>query len=74
MYIGVLFILIGEGILFASVLLGLYVFLVFVCFHLFVVVYEEPALRARFGDSYRIYCDSVPRWIPRREKARKQIK
>jgi len=74
MYIGVLFILIGEGILFASVLLGFYVFLVFVCFHLFVVVYEEPALRARFGDSYRIYCDSVPRWIPRREKARKQIK
>lgn len=74
MYIGVLLILIGETILFASLLLGLYALLVYVCFHLFVVVYEEPALRARFGDSYRKYCDSVPRWIPRGEKTRKQIK
>ncbi|UCE22275.1 MAG: isoprenylcysteine carboxylmethyltransferase family protein [Candidatus Aminicenantes bacterium] len=71
MYIGVLLILIGEAIFFASLLLGLYAVLVFVCFHLFVVIYEEPALKARFGDSYRRYCDSVPRWIPRREKTRK---
>ena len=74
MYFGVLLILIGEAVFFASFLLVFYALLVFVCFHLFVVVYEEPALRARFGDSYRIYCDSVPRWIPRREKTRKQIK
>ena len=74
MYIGVLFILIGEAFFFASLLLSIYTVLVFMCFHLFVVVYEEPALRAKFGDSYRKYCDSVPRWIPRTEKAKKQKK
>jgi protein-S-isoprenylcysteine O-methyltransferase Ste14 len=74
MYIGVLFILIGEAILFASLLLGLYAIFMFMCFHLFVVVYEEPTLRARFGDSYRRYCDTVPRWIPRRGKKKNQTK
>jgi len=72
MYIGVLFFLIGEAIFFASLLLIFYAVLVFLCFHLFVVIYEEPALKAKFGDSYRRYCDSVPRWIPRRKKTRKQ--
>ena len=32
---------------------------------LFVVYYEEPTLRRRFGDSYELYRGSVPRWIPR---------
>jgi protein-S-isoprenylcysteine O-methyltransferase Ste14 len=74
MYIGVLFILIGEAVFFASLLLAFYAVLVFMCFHLFVVIYEEPALRAKFGNSYRRYCDSVPRWIPGRKKTRKQTK
>jgi len=74
MYIGALFILIGEAFFFSSLLLSIYTVLMFMCFHLFVVVYEEPVLRARFGDSYRKYCDSVPRWIPRTEKAKKQKK
>ena len=26
---------------------------------------EEPGLEQRFGDSYRLYRASVPRWIPR---------
>ena len=33
--------------------------------HLFVVVYEEPALSATFGDAYVRYCQSVHRWWPR---------
>ena len=74
MYIGVLFILIGEAIFFASLLLSIYAVLVFMCFHLFVVIYEEPALRAKFGGSYRKYCDSVPRWIPRMKKEKKRKK
>lgn len=74
MYIGVLSLLIGEAIFFASLLIALYTVLVFICFHLFVVACEEPTLRAKFGDSYRRYCDSVPRWIPRRKKTRKQKK
>jgi protein-S-isoprenylcysteine O-methyltransferase Ste14 len=32
---------------------------------LFVMLYEEPALRHAFGASYEQYCREVPRWIPR---------
>jgi protein-S-isoprenylcysteine O-methyltransferase Ste14 len=32
--------------------------------HLFVLVYEEPTLRARFDGSYEEYCRTVSRWLP----------
>jgi protein-S-isoprenylcysteine O-methyltransferase Ste14 len=32
---------------------------------LFVVLYEEPALRKRFGADYEEYCRHVRRWLPR---------
>jgi protein-S-isoprenylcysteine O-methyltransferase Ste14 len=32
---------------------------------LFVLVYEEPVLRTKFGAEYEEYCRRVPRWIPR---------
>jgi protein-S-isoprenylcysteine O-methyltransferase Ste14 len=34
--------------------------------HLFVLLYEEPTLRSRFGDSYEEYARRVNRWWPRR--------
>ena len=34
--------------------------------YLFVVLYEEPTLRATFGAPYVRYCERVPRWWPRR--------
>ena len=33
--------------------------------HLFVVFYEEPTLRRKFGADYESYCDNVHRWLPR---------
>ena len=33
--------------------------------HLFVVFYEEPALRGKFGAEYETYCNNVRRWWPR---------
>jgi protein-S-isoprenylcysteine O-methyltransferase Ste14 len=33
--------------------------------HLFVVFYEEPTLRAKFGQEYEEYCRNVHRWWPR---------
>ena len=33
--------------------------------HLFVVLYEEPTLRRKFGAEYEAYCRSVSRWWPR---------
>ena len=64
MYVGVVFILFGETIFFASLLLFGYTLFMFLCFHIFVVGYEEPTLRRTFGSAYAAYCDSVPRWFP----------
>ena len=33
--------------------------------HLFVVFYEEPTLRGKFGADYEEYCRNVGRWCPR---------
>jgi protein-S-isoprenylcysteine O-methyltransferase Ste14 len=33
--------------------------------HLFVIGYEEPALRRTFGEQYDTYCRDVRRWLPR---------
>src|ERR1700733_6648963 len=33
--------------------------------HLFVVFYEEPTLRGKFGSDYEAYCQNVNRWWPR---------
>lgn len=64
MYIGVLSIVIGEAISFGSPSLILYAVILWLAFHLFVVIYEEPHLRNKFGSSYETYCREVRRWIP----------
>lgn len=65
MYLGGLLLLLGEAVLFqAPVLLG-YVAAFSVAVHLFVVLYEERALRHKFGESYDRYRTAVPRWLPR---------
>jgi protein-S-isoprenylcysteine O-methyltransferase Ste14 len=65
MYVGVLLLVFGQAWLFASRRVLIYAGVVFAFFHLFVVFYEEPALRRMFGESYRQYCARVPRWMPR---------
>jgi protein-S-isoprenylcysteine O-methyltransferase Ste14 len=37
--------------------------------HLFVVVYEEPALLATFGGPYAGYCRAVHRWWPKPKRS-----
>lgn len=64
MYVGGVFILFGEAIFFASLLLFGYTVFIFFCFHMFVIGYEEPTLRRTFGRTYDVYCESVPRWLP----------
>jgi protein-S-isoprenylcysteine O-methyltransferase Ste14 len=65
----------GNALLWATALmlnsaglLGI-AFVVAMGFHLFVVFYEEPQLEKRYGDAYREYTKSVPRWVPRFSKA-----
>ena len=62
MYNGVLAALLGEAWLFQSRALLLYAAAICILFHLFVVLYEEPALETAFSDSYRRYRQHVPRW------------
>ncbi len=65
MYVGVVAIVIGEALLFGRAALLAYAGAVWFAFHLFVVLYEEPALRRKFGAEYETYCRHVGRWIPR---------
>jgi protein-S-isoprenylcysteine O-methyltransferase Ste14 len=59
--------LVGEAVLFGSLAIlawaGLFVAVNFAWF----LIGEEPGLERRFGDEYRAYKRSVPRWIPRRD-------
>jgi protein-S-isoprenylcysteine O-methyltransferase Ste14 len=65
MYVGVLLALLGEAWLFRSSALLIYAAIVFTWEHLFVVFYEEPALKRKFGESYSDYLARTRRWIPR---------
>ncbi|HSY91683.1 MAG TPA: isoprenylcysteine carboxylmethyltransferase family protein [Candidatus Binatus sp.] len=65
MYIGVFGVLLGEVVTFRSMVLLLYAAFICVAVQLFVIFYEEPTLRRRFGESYEEYLRSVPRWIPK---------
>ncbi len=71
MYVGVLSVLLGEALVLRSQRLFEYTAVVFGFFYLFVLLYEEPILRQKFGESYQAYCRVVPRWLPLRIKAKK---
>ena len=65
MYVAVSTILLGEALLARSGALLLYWGIFFAIVNLFVMLYEEPALRRQFGDSYTRYQQRVGRWLPR---------
>lgn len=65
MYLGAELVLIGEATVFGSLATLIYAAALLLVFHLFLVSYEEPNLRRRFGVSYERYCEAVPRWVPR---------
>jgi protein-S-isoprenylcysteine O-methyltransferase Ste14 len=65
MYVAVASTILGQGLIFGNVTLLEYGGLVWLLFHLFVLIYEEPILRASFGTEYETFCADVPRWIPR---------
>ena len=65
MYLAVVSAILGQGLILGNVTLLEYGALVCLLFHLFVLVYEEPTLRASFGSEYNVFCAEVPRWLPR---------
>jgi len=65
MYVAVLVTILGQSLIFGNLRLLEYCGLAWLLAHLFVLVYEEPTLRASFGSEYDTFCAEVPRWIPR---------
>lgn len=67
MITAVLAFLAGEVVLFGSPALLIWFAAFFATNYAFFRLHEEPGLERRFGDDYRIYKRSVPRWLPRRK-------
>ena len=64
-YVSVVSVILGQGMMVGNIQLLEYGGVVWLLFHLFVLIYEEPTLRATFGSEYTAFCAEVPRWIPR---------
>lgn len=63
MYLGVLVTLLGWTALVPRPALLLYTLVVALLFHTFVLLYEEPHLRRRYGSAYTDYRTAVRRWL-----------
>lgn len=64
-YVAILAIVFGQALVFGNLNLIAYGAVVWLACHLFVIFYEEPTLRRRFGSEYEGFCAAVPRWLPR---------
>jgi protein-S-isoprenylcysteine O-methyltransferase Ste14 len=71
-YVGVLALVAGQALLFGSAATLAWAACLWAAFHVFVVAYEEPDLRRRFGAEYDAYCAEVPRWLPRLRPSRER--
>ncbi|MBI3168288.1 MAG: isoprenylcysteine carboxylmethyltransferase family protein [Chloroflexi bacterium] len=65
MYDGVLLVILGHFLWFGYWEILVYACVVFSAFTLFVMFYEEPKLKSKFGEAYENYLKDVPRWLPR---------
>jgi protein-S-isoprenylcysteine O-methyltransferase Ste14 len=67
MYLGMALFLTGEALLLAEPRIAIFVYAaaLIVIVNLFVLFYEEPTLRKKFGADYETYCAHVRRWVPR---------
>jgi len=65
MYAGMGILLVGEAWLMWRMEIVYMTLICFAAVSAFIVFYEEPVLRTKFGDDYIEYCRNVRRWIPR---------
>jgi protein-S-isoprenylcysteine O-methyltransferase Ste14 len=62
---GVIFILAGEALILRSVPHAWWVAIFAGMNAIVIPLTEEPLLKLRFGDEYRVYCENVRRFLPR---------
>src|SRR5215472_14924210 len=72
MYVAVVSLIFGQGLFFGSASVLEYGLVVWLGFHIFVLAYEEPTLRRKFGDDYKDFCANVRRWCPESSRGREQ--
>jgi len=67
MYVGLGVLLLGEAIAFPRITVTMLFMIaaLWLATTIFIVTFEEPTLRSKFGDDYAAYCRNVRRWIPR---------
>ena len=65
MMLGMWLILLGEVLLYHARIVWIYTGFVTSLGYLYIVAWEEPQLRRRFGPLYLDYVRQVPRWLPR---------
>lgn len=65
MYVAVVAIVLGQGLLLGSGRVLAYGAVAWLVMHVFVRLYEEPKLAGRYGTSYEAYRRHVRRWWPR---------
>ena len=65
MYVAVVSLILGQGLLFGNAAVLVYGLIVWLTVHAFVLVYEEPTLSGDYGEQYARYRRNVRRWIPR---------
>jgi protein-S-isoprenylcysteine O-methyltransferase Ste14 len=65
MYVAVVSVIGGQGLLLGNLRILEYGALVWLAFYIFVIGYEEPTLKRSFGPEYDAFRAHVPRWIPR---------
>jgi protein-S-isoprenylcysteine O-methyltransferase Ste14 len=64
-YVALVAVIIGQALLFGDRRLLWYGALLWLFFHVWVVIIEEPPLMQTFGTEYERFRTNVPRWIPR---------
>ena len=65
-YVGLVAALVGMGLILRSPAVLILAGITWALTHLLVVLYEEPTLKRRFGESYVAFTEQVNRWVPRR--------
>ncbi len=64
MILGVLLVMVSEGLLLGSKGIFILALVFFLGNTLYFILSEEPKLEERFGEDYRRYKTNVRRWVP----------
>jgi protein-S-isoprenylcysteine O-methyltransferase Ste14 len=65
MYLGALIMILGQAVFFENWQVAVFGMIAWGASFVFVLVYEEPTLRKKYGAEYEEYCRRVARWVPK---------